>query len=74
MDERAADMVLHRYAYFGWTTLFVFFVLLGMWFGFNVREQMSTGSFYAWLVVCGLLALVGIATWVYYLYLIIKNF
>lgn len=74
MDERQADMVLHRYSYFGWTTIFVFFVLLGIWFGFNVRSQMSTATFYVWLSVCGLLALIGIVTWVYYLYLIIKNF
>lgn len=74
MDEKQLDMVSNRYAYFAWTTIFVFFVLLGIWFGFNARSQMSTGTFYVWLSVCSVLALFGIATWVYYLYVIIKNF
>lgn len=74
MDDRNLEMIAHRYSNFAWVTVFVAVLILGIWFGFNVRAQMSSTTFYIWIGMCGFLLFFGVITWVYYLYLIFKNF
>lgn len=69
------DMIQHRWSYFFWTTVYLVLVGAGLWFGKLERIHFFKQSlFYVWMGACGVLFAFGFFTWVYYLYLIIKNY
>ena len=69
-----AGMYKNRWRNFFGTTIFVLAALGFVFFGFWQKQYFFTLThWYLWLVVISVILFVGVVTWFYYLWLIIKR-